>query len=373
MRLLFRLLIRNNALLLLPALLAGAGIYILTDLFERLDNFIDAQLGAKTILVYFVYKLPLIISQILPVVFLLATVIQLCLMMRSRETTALYAGGISPLTILRILFVSGMLWSAVQFGFSQWLGAEGEQQSMRIWLEQVRKRNISHTVLTNVWFTENAWIVSLGTLHPDNTGNDLQACKLSPDALRVEELILARHYAANPDAWQLSEVLRIYPDQFKREHFDTLPLPLRQDLESFRLVNVGSNLQQLSVAQLGQAIDALRASGSNVEALRTAWHGKIAYAASLAVMSLVAMAIAVWKENVYIAAGLALLTTFLYYAVYTVANTLGQQGVLPPFLAAWLANFVAAGIALFRLAPIILPGRPNTRPSLFEDVHDAEV
>jgi len=177
----------------------------------------------------------------------------------------------------------------------------------------------------------------------------------------VEELILAKRYVAKPDAWQLSEVLRIYPDQFKRESLDVLSLPLRQDLGSFRLVNVGSNLQQLSVGQLGQAIDALRASGSNVEALRTVWHGKIAYAASLAVMSLVAMSIAVWKDNTYIAAGLALLVTFLYYAVYTVANTLGQQGVLPPFLAAWLANFAAAAIALFRLLPIMLPRRPEAR------------
>ena len=365
MSLLFRVIISANAMLLLPTLLAGAGIYILTDLFERLDNFIDAQLGAKTVLIYFVYKLPLIISQIMPVVFLLATVIQVCLMMRGREIMALYAGGISPLTILRILFVCGMLWSAVQFGFSQWLGAEGERQSMRIWLEQVRKRNISQTILTDVWFTENSWIVSLGTLKPDNTGNNLQACRLSPDALQVEELLQAQHYAAGPDAWQLSDVLRIYPSQFRREHADTLSLPLRQDLNSFRLIKVGSNLQQLSAAQLSQAIDALHASGSNVEALRTAWHGKIAYAASLAVMSLVAMAIAAWKDNMYIAVGLALLVTFLYYALYTVANTLGQQGVLPPFLAAWLANFVTAGIALFRLAPLVLPRCPSVRGLIF--------
>jgi lipopolysaccharide export system permease protein len=357
MSLLFRVIIRNNTLLLLPALFAGAGIYVLTDLFERLDSFIDAQIGAETVLLYFTYKLPLIISQILPVVFLLVTVIQICLMLRAREIMALYAGGISPLTILRMLFACGLLWSVIQLGFSQWLGAEGEQQSSRIWQEQVRKRNLSQTVLTQVWFTENTWIVSMGTLRPDNSGEDFQAYRLSPDALRVEELVKARRYAARSGEWILSDVLRMYPDQFRQESLDTLPLPLRQDPASFRLVGAGSNPQQLSVTQLGRAIDALYASGSNVEALRTAWHGKIAYAAALAVMALVAMAIASWKDNMYIAAGLALLVTFLYYTVYTLATTLGQQGALPPFAAAWLANFAAAGMALFRLAPLILPRR----------------
>ena len=355
MSLLFRVLFRNNIMILIPALLAGAGIYILTDLFERLDNFIDAGLSAQLIAMYFVYKLPLIISQILPVVFLLATVIQLCLMMRARETVALYAGGVSPLTILRMLLVCGVLWSALQFGFSQWIGAVGEQQSTRIWLEQVRKRNISQTVLSNVWFTEGAWVVSLGTLNPDNSGTDFQAYRLSPDGLQVEELVRAPEYTAASGVWKLSQALRIHPAQFTQESLETLVLPFTHDLDSFRLVSANTNPQQLSVVQLGEAISALHASGSNVEVLRTAWHSKMAYAASIAVMSLVAVAIAVWKDNIYIAAGLALFITFLYYAVYTVTNTLGQQGHLPPFLAAWFANLVASGVALLRLAPLMLP------------------
>ena len=44
------------------------------------------------VLTYFVVKMPLVISQILPVIFLLSTVIQLCIMARSRELTALQAG-----------------------------------------------------------------------------------------------------------------------------------------------------------------------------------------------------------------------------------------------------------------------------------------
>ena len=95
MSLLFRYLTKNNAMILLPTLAVGIGLYVLTDLFERLDNFIEAGLSVGMVLTYFVVKMPLVISQILPVIFLLSTVIQLCIMARSRELTALQAGGIS--------------------------------------------------------------------------------------------------------------------------------------------------------------------------------------------------------------------------------------------------------------------------------------
>ena len=80
--------------------------------------------------------------------------------------------------------------------------------------------------------------------------------------------------------------------------------------------------------QLGDAISQLKSSGSNVEALRTAWHAKLAYAASILVMAFVATAIVSWKDNIYIAVTVALLCTFLYFAVYTLGTTLGQRGIL---------------------------------------------
>ncbi len=358
MSLLGRVMLRNNATILLPALLVGMGIYVLTDLFERLDNFIEAGLGFTVIASYFIYKLPLIVSQILPVVFLLSTVIQVCLMIRSRELTALYAGGVSPLTVLRLLFFCGLLWGGVQFGFSQWLGVAGEQQASRIWQEQVRNHNLSNVVLNNLWFTEKAWIVSMGTLNADDSGTDLLAYKLSPDGLAVEEVVQAARFQAETGKWRLFDVHHTLPETFVQQRLDSMTLDLRQDLESFRLIDsVGTKPQQLSILQLGTAIDALKASGSNVEVLRTAWHAKISYAASLAVLALVAMAVATWKDNVYIACGLSLIITFLYYAVYTVSNTLGQQGYLPPPAAAWLANFLASAAALGRLAPVLFSHR----------------
>ena len=102
-------------------LAVGIGLYVLTDLFERLDNFIEAGLSVGMVLTYFIVKMPLVISQILPVIFLLSAVIQLCIMARSRELTALQAGGISLGVVANSMILCGIFWGSVQLGFSEYL------------------------------------------------------------------------------------------------------------------------------------------------------------------------------------------------------------------------------------------------------------
>jgi len=338
MSLLFRYLTKNNAMILLPTLAVGIGLYVLTDLFERLDNFIEAGLSVGMVLTYFVVKMPLVISQILPVIFLLSTVIQLCIMARSRELTALQAGGISLGVVANSMILCGIFWGGVQLGFSEYLGVAGERESARIWQEEVRKKNLAATVLKDVWFTDGDWIVSLGTLDPQAHGTGFSGYELSDDGLSIKRIVQASTFTAT----------------FTQEQEPDFVLPLRQDPETFRLVSTGTKPQQLPLWQLGDAISQLKSSGSNVEALRTAWHAKLAYAASILVMAFVATAIVSWKDNIYIAVTVALLCTFLYFAVYTLGTTLGQRGILHPFLAAWTANLIALFFAFWRLIPLLL-------------------
>lgn len=354
MSLLFRYLTKNNAYILLPTLGVGIGLYLLTDLFERMDNFIEAQVPLPMVLTYFAVKTPLVISQILPVIFLLSTVIQLCLMARNRELTALQAGGISLGAVACSMIFCGVFWSLVQLGFSEYLGVKGERESARLWQEEVRKRDLASRILENVWFTDGQWIVSLGTLNPDSTGTDFSGYQLSKDGLHIEQIVHAPTYTARRKHWALENATVYSPASFTQITESSVVLRLRQDPKTFRLVQGGNKPQQLPLWLLGDAIKQLHSSGSNVENLRTAWHAKIAYAASILIMAFVATAIVSWKDNIYLAVPLALICTFLYYAVYTLGTTLGQRGLLQPFLAAWLANGLAALFAFWRLLPLVL-------------------
>lgn len=348
MSLLFRYVFASHARLLLLTLGVGVGLYLLTEIVERADTFVEAGSGFGVVIRYYGARLPSIVAQILPAVFLLASVIVLCIMSRSRETTALQAGGVSPHASAVVLVACGVVWGAAQLACSQFLGAEGDRYADRLWREQVRKREAESRVLRNVWFTDREWIVSLETLHQDGSGTGISAYQLSDDGLRFRSIVRAPLFEAGAGEWIARDVCRSFPDAFVSENLPELTLPLSQDADVFFLTGQ-DNPQQLPLWLLGEAIRKLRDAGSNVEALQTAWHGKIAYAASLMVMALLAAAIVSWKDNVYLAVALSLLVTFVAYALTLFGESMGQRGLLPPVIAAWGPNAVlllAAGLRL---------------------------
>ncbi len=356
MSLLSRYLFRNNLTLILPTLAIGTGLYILSDLFDRLDDFLEAGVGFGVAAWYFVAKTPLIISQILPAVFLLATLAQLCLMSRGRELIALQAGGISMGRVARNLVFCGVVWAVVQLGFSQVLGVSGEVEAARIWSEDVRGKTEATATLRNVWFTDGPYVVNLAEVVPaKETGTGLAAYELSADGLTIAQVIRAASFTAGDEDWELRDVTIFDPTGYLSSHEDALSLHLRQDVQAFLVTARHADPSRLPLWQLGDAIDRLSASGSNVEGVRTAWHMKLAYATSLVIMAVVAAAVVTWRDNIYLCIGLALVITFLFYTMFTVGGTLGQKGIVTPPLAAWGANGLIGGIALIRLAWVLKP------------------
>ena len=175
MSLLARYLFQRHARLLMLIMCLGLGLYLLTEIVERVDIFIDNGAGMDLVLKYFACRLPGIVAQILPAVFLLATVVVLCLMGHSRELTALHAGGISFARIAFMLVMCGAFWGGMQFACSQFVGVQGDRYATQIWNEQVRKRDLSKVSISDVWFKEAGWTVSIEKLHANGAGSGFSA------------------------------------------------------------------------------------------------------------------------------------------------------------------------------------------------------
>ncbi len=342
MSLLYRYLIRQNVFLLSVILLVGTALYLLTDMFERLDHFLDSNVGLGVVLVFFVYKIPMIIALILPAVYLLALVAQLNMLDRGRELIALTAGGISPATFVRFIVIYSLLWSCAQFFFAQVIGVAMEQAASRIWQEDVRGNMLEEASLKGLWFTEKNRIVYIGVAYPlQKKGSDILVYSLDESGIGITEIVKAKSYVIDAhNNWTLSNGSRIVPATYASTHFESISLSLSQDLRAFQVGSKTSAIRpsDLSLQELADTINRLEEAGSNVERLRTAWHGKLAYACSLLIMGLLALIVSRTTSNIYLAVLLSLVITFFYYAVNTVCIALGEKGFLVPSLAAWLAN-----------------------------------
>lgn len=340
MKLLPLYLMRQNLFLVLTVLLVGTGLYLLTDLFDRMDEFLDAGIGLSGMLLYFAVKTPSIISQILPAVFLLALVVQLNILERSRELVAIQAGGISYLVLVRFILIYGLVWSGGQLFFSQVAGVQGDRIAGRIWQEEVRGKDLAkRTQVRGLWFTDRDRVLRIGQASPQlKTGTDLLVYDINPAGTGIDAIIQAASFTIHDDFWLLRGVTRLLPASFVREQHTEYRLPITEDLKAFQATESSFHASQLPLWEFGDVIERLQSTGSNVEALRTQWHGKLAYAFSLVVMGLLGLMLSQLTPNVYKAVGGALLCVFLFHALNTFCSSMGEKGILSPPAGAWFAD-----------------------------------
>ena len=348
MNLLTRYLLRGNLFLLFSILLIGTGLYVLTDLFERLDHFIDASFGLFNILFFYAVKVPFIVGQILPAVFLIAIIVQFCLMAKARELVALESGGVSPLVFLRFVIFYACIWAVAQFVLVQVLGIEGDKLATKIWREDIKGDDATDAKIEALWFTEGAYVVYLGETNlKQGKGKDFLAYKLSKDDTRLLQMVRAQSFVVEDKTWTLYDATVITPETYGYVHEPEMTLPLEQDISAFLAFEPGTKPSRLPAWHLRDAIQGLERSGSNVEVLRTSYYSHFAYAASVIVMGVLGLAITLWRNNVYLAVGIGLVCTFFYYAATTMCVSLGEKGVWAPLVAAWLPTgvFFSLGVA----------------------------
>ncbi len=348
MKILNRYLLWQNMYLMGVCLCLGITIYLLSDLFERLDDFLEAGLGPKVMLLYFGVKIPLIISQIMPAVFLVATLVQLSTMQANRELLALRAGGVSFKAIIAFFFVYSLFWSGTQLFFSQYVGVKGMEYSKVIWAKDVRGRNIEQRALSRLWFRDGDKIIHMDTIQPAlGQGHGLTIHRLSQDRRSVDQFITASAFRVLGAEWELMNVNIIEPADFSTEHRTAMRIPMGEALRSITMAKSKDNPGQLPLWELSRVIRQLEATGSNVEGLKTIWHGKISYAMSITVMAFLALAITTFQRNIYLNLTAGLVATFLFYGLYVLGSSAGEMGLLPPFAGAWMGNviFILAAVA----------------------------
>lgn len=343
-------LLRQN--LYLAALCIGVGtcIYLLQDMVELLDNFVNAGVGLATILGYFLSKLPLILSQILPAAYLVSLIVQIGLLVRHRELLALQTGGVSFSSLVHFFCVYGLAWCLVQLILAQGLGVVGQREMDRIWQEKVKKIEAGPVEVKDVWFLNGPYVVSLDRANPEQGRGQGVHVYVYGEGNTLQRIIQADGFEIRDQGWELHGATVHDTATFRISEEDSLFLDITQDLAAFRVLQARFDPTALSLWQLGRVISYLEGAGSNVERLRTAWHMKWAYAFSLLVMTLIALALATIIDSVYANIALGLGIVFVYYVLFVLGASLGERGFLSPFIGAWLGNIffgLLAGARLF--------------------------
>ncbi|MCA1743708.1 MAG: LptF/LptG family permease [Desulfovibrionales bacterium] len=333
-------LLRQNIYLILIILFSGIAIYLIVDFLTRMNAIVESGVGLAIAARYFAFKIPLIVTQLMPAIFMLAVIIQIAIMYRSNEMIALESNSISffkPAVFFIFYSVAAFL---VLLAFSETMGIRGYQETKTIWDADIRQRQVEDRGIDDLWFREGQTIVFVDKAWPGrNEGKGLTVYEMDgPDT--VKRIIKAPEFKIAQGTWILSRPEVTDMDEFQRHNPPSIDLFLETELSSFSIVASRLPYDSLSIFTLKRLITQLEERGSNVERMATAMQSKVSYPFALVVMTILGLAMATLIRNIYALVVLALVIVFLYYTVYVFGISYAEEGMIPPFLGAWLANIL---------------------------------
>jgi lipopolysaccharide export system permease protein len=343
-------------LILVLCLVIFMGVYVIVDLFEKFSRFLEAKVPPGLILHYYLFSLPNISTQVLPVAVLLASLLSLGGMARHNEVLAMKMGQVSTLRIALPCIGVGLAASLAAWTATEYVSPRASEQALNIWRTEVRHLP-AHRITrdSDIWYRARGNRFVHISLIETQSGliRGMSIFELSPDFDLVRR-VDAREAIWAEGGWTLRDGYRLELDQqpVQIEPFGEMGITLGETPEEF--ARVARSPEEMSYVQLHDYIQRLVASGVNATRYRVDLYAKVATALVSLVMALIGVSFGLrtGKAGVMLWVGACIPTGFVYYLLLVLGIQLGRGGALPPLVAAWLPNLVfgAAGLlSLWRL------------------------
>ncbi|MFQ6614245.1 MAG: LptF/LptG family permease [Fidelibacterota bacterium] len=335
-------------------------VFVIVDLSEHLDRFIDNAVAATIILAYYGYSIPWFINIGFPMATLIATVFSIGLMAKRNEYTVLKASGISLYRIAAPLILLGIVLSFLSFELdNRWVswGNEHRFDIERHYIKRNSRKSIPkmRSVLTDIFLQKQGYQhISIYRYYTrKKVAENITVVNLADD--RIVERIDAKSIAwiDSLNRWAATTYsIRT----FNRDGVETETHIAQGDT----LVDMGfvpediakrfKSPDELNYNELARRITLLKGNGVDTTRWEVSRQFKISFAFTNLIVILFGLPLVVLKPKggLSFGAGMSVFVIFAYYAFIKFGQSLGYQGLVSPLVSAWLGNviFTLGGILL---------------------------
>jgi lipopolysaccharide export system permease protein len=321
------------------------GIYLAVDFLEKVDDFMEAGIGLSRMIPFFIYEIPFIVSQIAPVALLLAVLIVFGLMNKNNEIIALKSSGISIYYLMRPVLAIGIIFSLGLGILLEFIVPITQVKANHIWRQEVRKEAAMISREKNIWVKGKRSILHIKYYNPlTGTINGVSLNRFDK-TFRLVMRIDARYGQFENGLWRLTDVIR---QEFKKDARQPLVnfaehLTVDLELVPADLTRVAKKSDEMGFGELYRYIQKIEAEGYDAVKYRTDLQAKFAFPLVCVIMSLAGIGIAVRgniKGSLPISIAFGIGLAFLYWVFSSFCMSLGYGEMLPPWIAAWMANFL---------------------------------
>jgi lipopolysaccharide export system permease protein len=362
MRILDRYIIKSVVVTFVACLAAFIFLYVITDLFSRLDELLRQRIDIEIVLRYYTGFLPVIFVQVSPVACLLATLYTFARLNRDNEIIAMRASGLSIPQITRTTVIFGILVSLFVFwvndkfvpdasSFTQKLEKQMEQKGTqgpkaRETLRDIYLYGIKNRLFYIKQFTPyNNTLEGITILEHDQEQN-------------VTKKIIANKGVYKDGLWRFYQSITYYFDkngQIKQEpqYFEEEIMAIPETPQEF--MTQRQHPEFMTIAQLDDYIWKLSKSGAKtvVRNLKIDLYRRFTDPLTNIMIILLGIpfAMMIRKRAAGLSSlGVSIMLGFLYYVLNAIAIAFGKSGFLTPVLAVSLSHITAFLTSLYLIS-----------------------
>lgn len=336
----------------LGAMVVFVSLYLLVDFLERLDILLRHQAAAGAAARYFLFKIPLMMTQVCPPAVMSGLLLSLGFLARGHEMVAIRAGGVSLSQMVRPVILTA---GGISVGVLLWNESIVPYCTRRV--EYVNNVEIRKRQMRGILSDREVWYRgSLGFYNIEHVDKKqgvvygLTVFRFSPQ-LELQSVLEIPRAEWTGEGWRAAGAVRrsFANGEPRVEDVAPGPLPIEETLQDF--LEVRRKPEELSFLALRRWLQRLSARGIDVTEYWVELHLKLAVPFANTVLALIAVPIAgSLRRRPSVAAIVAVGSAagFLYWVVLALGRSLGHTGALPAAVAAWSANvlFATAAVAL---------------------------
>lgn len=340
------------------------GVFALAFLFlfqAILSDIIDHVFPTEQILVYQLLNLPQVLVQMSPPAILLATVFTLSGLNRTHELVACFSIGQGIGRILGLFLALTFVICCVVLVFQdRILPASFRKRTTYYWREMKKRPDFFLDLKRDkVWYRSKNLIYNLQTFDPKSYAITGMSVYSFDEHFNLVEVVEAQRAQYSSQGWKLKNgtVTVFSPeDPFPlSKKFETKDLVIGETPKDF--MEIEREVDGLRFKEFYRYIQRQKAAGADTRETEVKFHSKISMGFIPLIMCILAVPFSVRNRReggIAKDLGLCLGLTFFYWLFYSVGLSLGSNGALPPWVAAWLPSVIfgalAGGLVLRRSA-----------------------
>lgn len=356
MKIIDRYLIKQFLLTIIFGLLAFTLIFVVIDMMENLDDFIDQNVQLTIILNYYLVFIPEIIKLITPVAVLFAALFTAGKAANLSEITAIKASGVSLFRFMLPFLITTIFVALLSIYFAGYVVPHAN--TVKVNLERKYLNRGFVFMGSNIFFKDSPTKI-VNIAYFDNTQNQAHRVSIQEFDIANPTVMISRvdantmTYDSTTRNWVVENGAKRFFSISKESasYFNQLTI---SDL-NFHPEDLASKQQkpeEMNLDELKKLINSQMREGTDPKSTLIEYYSRFSFSMASIVVVLFGIPLAATKRRrggLAVQIGINILVTFVYLVFMKISQAFGKNGALDPMLTAWFANLVFLIAALINL------------------------